>query len=219
MSKTHYLLNTHIIPIVLTGILLGGQSALACGKGKLLFQDKFQTLDPRWQLTAPDQDRSIDAGVLSYALQPEHLVVAINQAGIYEDYELCAQIAMKQDETSDAYAGLVFWAANSQNRYIFMITARDGTYAVSRVQKNKVLAQIPWGKPTEEIKKGGGMNELSVAVQGDHAVFSVNGQKVAELDGQPPDGGSQIGFEIFTPKKDQGATVFGIKGLEVRALQ
>jgi hypothetical protein len=108
MSKTHYLLNTHIIPIVLTGILLGGQSALACGKGKLLFQDKFQTLDPRWQLTAPDQDRSIDAGVLSYALQPEHLVVAINQAGIYEDYELCAQIAMKQDETSDAYAGLVF---------------------------------------------------------------------------------------------------------------
>src|ERR1022692_2412583 len=60
MAKTHYLLDRCIIPIALAGILLlGGQNALACGNGKLLFQDKFQTVDPRWGLVAVDPTRSV----------------------------------------------------------------------------------------------------------------------------------------------------------------
>jgi hypothetical protein len=63
------------------------------------------------------------------------------------------------------------------------------------------------------------VNELSVAVRGNHAVFSINNQKVVEFDGQAPDGGSEIGFYLYTPKADQVPTVFGIRNLEVRALQ
>jgi hypothetical protein len=222
MAKTHYPLDKYIIPVALTGILvLGGQNALACGKGKLLFQDMFQTLDPRWQMGPPDPNRSVGAEGLSYSLAPDLVLASINQAGLYDNYELCAEITMKySNETSNAYAGIVFWADDRNNRYNFVLSSRDGTYAVTRVQKGKSLIQIPWGEPTAAMNKGSGVvNELSVAVRGNHAVFSINNQKVVELDGQPPDGGSAIGLILLTPKEDQGPTVFGIKDLEVRALQ
>jgi hypothetical protein len=220
MAIANYLLDRRIIPVAVAGILiLGGQNALACGKGKLLFQDKFQTIDPRWHLSA-DPTRSLDAGVLSYTFPPNLGITVLNYAGVYDDYEVCAQITMKQNETSNSSAGLIFWGVDALNNYIFRFTARDGSYAVYRTQKGKNLAQIPWGEPSAAIKKGSGVtNELSVAVRGDHAVVSVNNQKLAEFDGQPPDGGSQIGFTMGTPKDDQGQTVFGISELEVRALQ
>jgi hypothetical protein len=222
MAKTHYLLDRYIIiSVAVTGILvLGGQNALACGKGKLLFQDKFQTVDPRWQLGAADPTRSVGADGLSYSLAPSLQMYPINQTSLYDDYELCAEITMSDfNETSNSYAGLTFWANDGLNRYTFGFSARDGTYVVSRLQKGKLLIQIPWG-PTAAINKGSGVvNELSVAVRGNHAVFSINNQKVVEFDGQAPDGGSEIGFYLYTPKADQVPTVFGIRNLEVRALQ
>jgi hypothetical protein len=63
------------------------------------------------------------------------------------------------------------------------------------------------------------VNELSVVVRGNHAVFSINTQKVGELDGQPPEGGGKIGFFLVASKEDQGPSVFGVKDIEVRALQ
>jgi hypothetical protein len=113
MTKTHHLLDRSIIlyTVALAGLLvLGGQNALACGNGKLLFQDKFQTVDPRWQMAAVDPTRSVGADGLSYTLAPNSAVSAINQTSLYDDYELCAHMTMKYpDEKSNAHAGLRFW--------------------------------------------------------------------------------------------------------------
>src|ERR1019366_3201580 len=90
MAKTHYLLDRCIIPVALAGILiLGGQNALACGNGKLLFQDKFQTVDPRWGFAAIDPTRSVGADGLSYSSPGLQMysVNQINQASLYDDYE------------------------------------------------------------------------------------------------------------------------------------
>jgi hypothetical protein len=224
MTKTHHLLDRSIIlyTVALAGLLvLGGQNALACGNGKLLFQDKFQTVDPRWQMAAVDPTRSVGADGLSYTLAPNSAVSAINQTSLYDDYELCAHMTMKYpDEKSNAHAGLRFWADDGDNNYGFSFSSRDGTYAVYRIQKGKVLPQIPWGEPTPAVNKGSDVvNELSVVVRGNHAVFSINTQKVGELDGQPPEGGGKIGFFLVASKEDQGPSVFGVKDIEVRALQ
>ena len=59
LDKTFCLLERHILPMVLAGILVfGGQATWACGNGKLLFQEKFQTIDLRWQLAVADPNRS-----------------------------------------------------------------------------------------------------------------------------------------------------------------
>ena len=223
MAKTHYLSDRCIIPVALAGILLlGGQNALACGNGKLLFQDKFQTVDPRWGFAAIDPTRSVGADGLSYSSPGLQMysVNQINQASLYDDYEVCAHITMKySDEKSNAFAFVTFWADDSFNKYAFSSSSMDGTYSVSRTQKSKLLTQIPWGEPTPAINKGSGVvNELSVAVRGNHAVFSINNQKVDEFDGQAPDGGSKIGFGMQVPM-GEGPVVFGVKDLEVRALQ
>ena len=94
MAKTHYLLDRCIIPVALAGILiLGGQNALACGNGKLLFQDKFQTADRRWGFAAVDPTRSVGADGLSYSVTPgsftpglqNYVISQINQTSLYDD--------------------------------------------------------------------------------------------------------------------------------------
>lgn len=200
-------------------LLLAGQAAQACGDGKILFQDKLKTLDPRWTFSGADATKSFGADGFVKSLNAGDYIIGINQAGLYENYQLCATITMKfPDDKSNAFGGIIFWADDVYNRYQFSFSSLDGTYNVGRIQKNKLLIQIPWGAPSPAVHKGSGVeNEVSVTVRGNHAVFAINDQKVAELDGQAPDGGSLIGFIVKSDGQDSGPTSFEIKDIEVRA--
>jgi hypothetical protein len=215
------LLDSRKIAAAVALLLLGGQAAQACGSGKILFQDKFTAIDPRWNLDAVDATRSVGADGLTKTLNAGDFILPLSQAGLYDNYQLCATMTMKYpDDKSGSFIGIIFWADDIYNRYQFTFSSLDGTYSVGRIQKDKVLTQIPWGAPSPAVHKESGVeNEVSVTVNGNHAVFAINDQKVAELDGQPPDGGGLIGFVLKAEKQDSGPTVFGVKDIEVRALQ
>ncbi len=62
-------------------------------------------------------------------------------------------------------------------------------------------------------------NEISVTVNDTKATLVVNGKKMIEFSGQPPEGGSLIGFTFGTLKNDPGPTIFTLKSIEVHEVQ
>ena len=117
------------------------------------------------------------------------------------------------------YFGVVFWGVDDKNYYSLDLAPNTQTYSVWRLQKNRALKPIPWTENKGIVKDSGQVNEISVLIKGKHAVVSINGQKVDELDGVPPDGGSVIGFEFGAAKADKGPSTMTLKSIEVREVQ
>jgi hypothetical protein len=192
--------------------------AWACGDGKVLFQDTFQTLNPTWTFTA-DTARSNGADGLSYVLKPGAGNAKLNNASLYDDYEVCA--TFEDEETSGDSAGFSawVWGVDTDNGYGVSVAPGPGTYQVFRVQRNKYLAQTPWTEDPAIVKGDKAANETSVAVKGTHAVVSINGKKIYEFDGSPPDNGSLAGFDVFATKTNKADAKITIKKFEVREIK
>lgn len=199
------------------GLALASSSAFACGSGKILFEDKFDKLDPSWGITLGD-GWSVGQG-LKATLKPNDSYEYLNQTSLYDDYEICMTVAVQftGDDSADPY--IVFWGADNDNFYEAGVGAHYGKYSVWRKQRSKWLNPVAWTE-TAAVKKGSGVvNEISVTVTGNHAVININGQKVTEFSGQPPDGGSQIGIDIEADKDNKASSVITITDIQVRAVQ
>src|SRR5262249_30215840 len=66
-----------------------GGTVADCGKGKLILEDKFQTLDPAWGFPKEDPQRINGPSGLTYKLGPNQVVTLLNQADFRENYEVC----------------------------------------------------------------------------------------------------------------------------------
>jgi hypothetical protein len=91
--------------------------ALACGNGKLLLEDKFETLDLAWGFEQNDPSRSNGPGGLVYEFKPGENIILLNQAGLYDNYEVCAVFATKVPTDAYAYVSVNFWGSNYNNAY------------------------------------------------------------------------------------------------------
>jgi hypothetical protein len=196
--------------------LFGLASASACGTGKLLYQDTFKTLDPSWNFDATDSERSLGPDGLSYTFKPHEYVGLLNQAGIYHDYEICGTFQTKAPANGWAYLGVQFWGADDDNYYEADINPVQGSFSVYRSADKKSLTPVG-NTNSDAINKGTDVtNEVSITVVGNKATFVINGKKVIEFTGQPPSGGSLIGFGFGTDKGDSGPTTMTLKDIEVR---
>jgi hypothetical protein len=204
--------------ILLVSLLPGAQTAFACSNGKLLFEDKFQTLDLAWGIAPLDSSHSVGADGLVYNLAPSTNFVFLSQTSYYDNYEVCAQFSTKFPEKANVYVGLAFWGSDNSNVYELDVFPGNGNYAVFRAQGNKYLKPVPFTVDPAVVKDQNGINELSTTVNGNHAVVSINGKKVAEFNGIAPDGGSLVGLNIGADKGDTGPSVVTIKDFQVRAL-
>jgi hypothetical protein len=192
-------------------------SAIACGSGKILFEDKFDKLDPAWGVTLGD-GWSVGQG-LKMILKPGDTETHLNQASLYDNYEVCMTVSgqFTGDDTIDPY--IIFWGADSDNFYEAGVGPHYGKYTVWRKQRTKWLNPVAWTE-TPTVKKGSGaVNEVSVTVNGNHVVIDINGQQVTEFNGQPPDGGSQIGIDADCDKGNKNACTVTFTDIQVRAIQ
>ena len=94
-------------------IIAGGGSALACGGGKLLFEDKFETLDPSWGFDKHVPARSNGPGGLVYKMPPDYSFALLNQSSLYDNYEVCAVFVTD----APAKADFVDWRRFLGRRY------------------------------------------------------------------------------------------------------
>lgn len=194
--------------------------AMACGNGKLIFEDKFETLDPAWGFDQSNPKRSNGPQGLTYKYDPGDNLILLNQAGLYDNYEVCGVFTTDLPANSDAWVAVDFWANDSDNAYEADIYPAAGTYGVYRYERGKALKPIsPTG--ADAVKKGTASvnNEISVSVNGNKATIAINGKKVTDFTGQPPEGGSLFGFALGTLKSDTGPSIFNVKSIQLRELE
>lgn len=192
--------------------------AMACGSGKILFEDKFEKLDPAWGMTLGDGWTTGPEG-LKMVLKPNDAEPYLNQTSLYDDYEVCMTVTAEftGDDFVDPY--VMFWGSDSDNYYEAGVGPHYGKYSVFRKQRGKWLSPVAWTESPAVRKGSGAQNEVSVVVQGNHAIISINGEKVTEFTGQAPDGGSQIGIDGDCDKDNKNPCTIIFKDIQVRALK
>jgi hypothetical protein len=205
------------LSLMMAGSLFAGVGqALACGDGEVILEDKFTSLDPAWGFSEEAKNRTNGPDGVSYKIDAGDNVFLLNQAGLYDDYEACVTVKTSAQKDTSAYAGVIVWASDSDNAYEVDVFPLYGTYAVYRYQKGKTLKPIS-PKSSDAIKTGTDTtNEIGVVVNGKTATISINGQKVIDFSGQPPEGGSLVGFSVGLPPKDAGPANFTISDFQLR---
>lgn len=203
--------------VLLAGFLIvGADKAVACGNGKLILEDKFETLDPAWGFDPESTIRSNGPEGLTYKLGPNDSVNLLNQSGIYDNYEVCAVFSSTVPENSNAYVSVNFWAGDYDNLYGSDVFPAQGTFDVYRIQKKKFLTPVSATTNAAIAKGKNATNEIRVTVNGNKGTLVINGKKVIDFTGQPPADGSQFGFFVGTGKDDTGPSTLTLKSIQLR---
>jgi hypothetical protein len=157
---------------------LAVSDANACGNGKLVFEDKFETLDPAWGFGPPSENASRSNGPkgLVYKYAADHVTGLLNQTSVYNDYEVCAEFTTEGAADASPWVGVLFWGSDTNNVYEASISLKHGTFRVNRYQNGKTLYPVNF-TPSDSINQGttkSVTNEISVTVNGKKATFAVN---------------------------------------------
>lgn len=77
---------TSTLSLLLLGFFIAGvEGAAACGNGKLILEDKFETLAPVWGFVKQDDARTNGAEGLTYKLTPGDARQLLNQYDFYDN--------------------------------------------------------------------------------------------------------------------------------------
>jgi hypothetical protein len=195
-----------IVSLALLGICAAGAPAFAdCGKGKVSFEDTFQTLDPTWGKA--DETLSVQNGSLILMPKPGYLRWALSQSDLYGDGSICVVESISEASAIDQAQALVeFWASDYANMYVLNIGSdgKQGYYKIDRLTGGHWLTPIGW-TADPAIKFGlGDTNAVEIDLSGRTATVVINGKQVTSFHGNPPDGGSLIGLGAGSGK---GVTV------------
>ncbi|MFO1088074.1 MAG: hypothetical protein U1E46_00680 [Hyphomicrobiales bacterium] len=214
--------------LCLTGVWLATtiDQAYACGQGKLLLEDKFAKPSPVWGLRVDDKIDKFGPSGYQVTLTGDQQRDLLNQSGYFDNYEVCLTVSAppqcSKTDTCEAkpLVGLTFWGVDTSSKYSLDISPTFATYSISREQNNKWLRPIPWTNLPDDAMKPQfkGPIELSVQVKGSSLVASINGVKVTDFDGMPPNGGSLVGFSIWTSESDTSPSTFNVTDFQVREL-
>jgi len=162
---------------------------------KVLFEDKFTILDPSW--AAPSDQINAKDGKLVITPTKNTTNTYLNQANILpNDAEIDFTLTFVKAGDPTYGSGLVYWAKDYDSWYSLLINA-NGWFAVTRnVGGNRILIPVAW-RESDAISKGEDRkNEVKVVTKGNPATIFVNGKEIISFTGQPPQGGSLIGFRV-----------------------
>lgn len=186
-------------------------AAAACEGDIVLFQDRFDALQPTWGETT--DSFKVEDGRLVVAPEAANSFWAANRASLYDDIDMCVSMTTVTGvEPEEAKAGLLFWHVDANNFYVFEF-APNGKASVWRRQRGKWLEQVDW-KDVAGAKTGdGGTNELRVVTKGNEAIVYVNDAEFARFTGVAPDNGQQIG--VFAESPEAGAARYAFDDFKV----
>ncbi|MFA5111516.1 MAG: hypothetical protein WC443_08935 [Desulfobaccales bacterium] len=178
---------------------------------KVVMEDKFATLDPSWG--APSAIMNVKDGKLVITPELNTTQTILNQANVLpNDMEASFTMTFLKAPAATWGSGLVFWAKDYDEYYAVLINAQ-GWFGVQRHVANRYLLPVAW-RQADAIKKGeGAENQVKVVTKGNQATISINGKEVITLAGQPPQGGSLIGFKVASGP--EGANSVGFANLQV----
>ncbi len=175
--------------------------------GKVVFEDKFATLDPSWG--APSDIMNVKDGKFVVTPGVNTTQTILNQANVLpNDMEASFTMTFLKSPAPTWGSGLVFWAKDYDEYYAVLINA-EGWFGVQRHVANRYLLPVAW-RASDAIKKGeGAENQVKVVTKGNQATVNINGKDVITLSGQPPQGGSLIGFKVASGPEGSNSVAFG----------
>ena len=142
-------------------VLLAVTAGLA---GKVLFEDKFTSLDPSWGAPGPVMD--VKDGKLIITPEKNTSQTILNQANVFpNDAEASFAMTYVKAPAPTWGSGLVFWAKDYNEYYAILINA-EGWFAVQRYVAGRYLLPVAW-RESDAIKKGeGAENQVKVVTKG-----------------------------------------------------
>jgi hypothetical protein len=179
--------------------------AFAACKGRPTFEDDFQAFDPSWGKS--DASLSVDNGKLVVIPSPGYVRTVLSQSDFYGDGSICVLASISEASAIDSAQALVaFWAVDTTNTYLLNLGSdgKQGFFKVDRLSNNRWLTPIGWQTDPVIKYQLGEVNEIEVQMAGRTATIVINGKKLGQFNGSPPDGGSLIGLGASSAA---GATV------------
>ena len=168
---------------------------------KVIFEDKFASLDPSWGVPGPIAD--VKDGKLIITPEINTAKIILNQGDIFpNDMEISAAMTFIKAPAPNWASGLVFWAKDSNEFYVVLVSVR-GWIGVERNIAGRYLMPVAW-RESDAFKKGeGAENHIKVATKGNKATIFLNGKEVFSFNGRPPQGGTLVGFKVNSgPDRD-----------------
>ncbi len=104
-------------------------------------------------------------------------------------------------------SGLVFWGKDDNDWYE-MMTSPNGWFAVEHQLSGRRLYPVAWYEEGALKKGEGAENQVKVVTKGNQATIFINGKEVVSFPGQPPEGGSLIGFAGSSGAAGQNSVAF-----------
>jgi hypothetical protein len=177
-----------------------------CWAAKVVFEDKFTSLDPAWG--SPSAVVNVKDGKLVITPEKNTTQTILNQANVLpNDMEASYSLSFIKATAPTWGSGLVFWAKDYDEYYAVLINAQ-GWFGVQRHVANRFLLPVAW-RESDAIKKGeGAENQVKVVTKGKQATVFINGKEAVTLNGQPPEGGSLIGFKAASGPEGANTVAF-----------
>jgi hypothetical protein len=205
------------LPLLLVGILIASvEGAAACGNGKLIFEDKFETLGPSWKVEQKYRKLTTGTGGLTITVAPGKDVGALNRSGVYKNFEVCAAFVTKSIKGADDLFAIRFWTPDGNDEYWAVTWTGKGWFVVNRYENDEPKAITSQIENSSLLNDPGETNEVSIRVDDNKGTFSVNGKKVTDFTGQPPENGSLFGFLVSEDKGNPGPSTFTLKSIQLR---
>jgi hypothetical protein len=184
-------------------VLLAVSVSLA---GKVLFEDKFTSLDPSWGAPGPIMD--VKDGKLIITPKVNTTQTILNQAEVYpNDFEATFAMSYVKAPAPTWGSGLVFWARDYSQYYAVLINV-EGWFGIQRNVNGRYLLPVAW-RESDAIKKGlGAENQVKVVTKDKKATVFINGKEVISFSGQPPQGGTLVGFKVASGPEGSNTVAF-----------
>jgi hypothetical protein len=195
--------------------LLGSANAAACGKGKVLYEDTFETLDPSWELVGAFKDAVPGPGGLTADVTPGRSFAATRPAGTNPNVEICATFTVKSAKETPDFFALSFWAHGDIDYWAVSFTSK-GNFVVNRYEGDKPLVNVTAQVANPTLLSKTGPNEVSVKLVADKGTFQVTGKEIGSFTGGAPSADSLFGFVMRAGKENSGPTPFVLKRVELR---
>jgi hypothetical protein len=163
----------------------------ACQGQEVIFEDKFADDAGGWSLRDTVE---VKDGAFTFKLAPDDMQSNLNVTHTVENADICSDAVWPEGNQPVLGAGILFWGEDNRTYFQFGVL-NNGRFWIARKQDGKWLGTIAANVDSAAINRSpGAANTLRVKIEGDNAVFFINGTKVRELRGQAPKGGWRFGL-------------------------
>jgi hypothetical protein len=169
--------------------------AVACQGKKVLFEDKFAAVNPRWEMW---NQVKVQSGAMQITAAAGHIAPIFYKGEAFDKADLCVDtiVPAASDPKNQGMPSLIFEGQAYDDFYAFYVSPANGTAAISRHLKNKWLHPIPFRNADGIATARGATNTLRLTLNGAHAAAYINGVKFTDFLINAHEGGGFAGFDV-----------------------